>query len=77
MPPIKKLSELGLDESAVILRLENSGVLRRRLASLGMVPGADVKALFKSICGDPTAYLVQSSVIAIRKKDADSIIVIN
>lgn len=75
MSSAKKLSELKLNESAVVKSLETAGALRRRFMDMGIIPGARIKALFRSLCGDPTAYLIQGTVIAIRNSDAAGIII--
>lgn len=39
---------------------------RKRISDLGMISGTIIKVLQKSPLGDPTAYLVRGSVIALR-----------
>lgn len=75
MSSVKKLSQLKENDSAVILRVDCGSTMRSRLTALGLFPGAAVKSLFRSISGDPTAYLVQNSLIALRKNDAENIII--
>lgn len=41
---------------------------KERILDLGMIPGTDVKVLQKSPMGDPTAYLIRGSVIALRSE---------
>lgn len=50
------------------LRLD--GVMRRRLLDLGFVPGAIVEVLRKSPLGDPIAFRVSSTSIALRKEES-------
>lgn len=50
------------------LRLE--GIMRRRLLDLGFVPGAIVEVLRKSPLGDPIAFRVSSTSIALRKEES-------
>ena len=64
------LNNLSIGTEAKIETLECTGSLRRRLLDLGLVP---IKPLFKSASGDPTAYEVRSSVIALREKDSANI----
>ena len=47
-----------------------SGVMRRRLLDLGLVPGACVRCLYAAPSGNPRAYLVRGTVIALRNQDA-------
>ena len=41
---------------------------KERILVLGMIPGTNVKVLQKSPMGDPTAYLIRGSVIALRSE---------
>lgn len=56
---------------ALMCRAEN----RRLFLDLGMIKGTKIVPLFKSPAGDPTAYLVRSAVIAVRREDAEGILV--
>ncbi len=67
------LSELPLNSSAVITKLYTNNALRLRLQELGFFEGAKVKCLLKSPLGEPTAYKICDSIIALRKPEADSI----
>lgn len=46
---------------------------RRRLLDLGLTPGSRVACLFSAPSGDPRAYMVRGSVIALRREDADRV----
>lgn len=48
---------------------------RDRLMELGFTKDAEVMALHKSPAGDPTAYYIKGSVMALRKEDADNILI--
>lgn len=41
---------------------------KERILDLGMISGTNVKVLQKSPMGDPTAYLIRGSVIALRSE---------
>ena len=69
------LSSLALDKMARISELLSTGRTRRRLMDLGFIPGTCVVALFRGPKGDPTAYCVRGAVIALRKEDADQIMI--
>jgi ferrous iron transport protein A len=49
------------------------GVMRRRLLDLGFVPGAVVEVLRKSPLGDPIAFRVSQTTIALRKEESSKI----
>ncbi|TES57694.1 ferrous iron transport protein A [Halalkalibacterium halodurans] len=56
-----------------ITHLEIDGVMRRRLLDLGFVPGAIVEVLRKSPLGDPIAFRVSQTSIALRKEESSKI----
>ena len=64
------LDKLDIDKCAVIINLSCTGDLRRRLLDLGLVYGTNIKAIFKSPMGNPIAYEVRGSTIALRKEDS-------
>ncbi|HHY91525.1 MAG TPA: ferrous iron transport protein A [Clostridiales bacterium] len=69
------LSDLPVGINARVLHLKATGLSRRRLLDLGLVPGTQVKILRKSPLGDPTAYEIRGASVALRKKDASNILV--
>ncbi len=73
--PFETLTSLKLGEKARVLRLSRTcrGLERRRLMDLGILPGTSIEAEMRSASGDPTAYRVRSSLIALRKEQADQI----
>lgn len=68
-----KLFEANIGESVRIIDLKIYGVMRRRLLDLGFVPGAIVKILRKSPLGDPIAFRVCQTTIALRKEESMNI----
>ena len=64
------LDKLDIDECAIIINLNCKGDLRRRLLDLGLVHGTNIKAIFKSPIGNPIAYEIRGTTIALRKEDA-------
>jgi ferrous iron transport protein A len=69
----KKLSELQRGEKARIVSVNLNGLTRRRLFDLGFIPGTIVSVVFTSPLGDPVAYLVRDTLIALRKDESDKI----
>lgn len=67
------LTSLPIDTSATVINLNCTGIIRRRLLDLGIVKGTTITPILKSPSGDPTAFLVRGSTIALRKEDADLI----
>lgn len=78
-PPDMKLYRplhlLPLGKKATISQLKLTGDMRRRLLDLGFIPGTKVQCLYRSPLGDPTAYFIRGTVIALRREDAGQIIV--
>lgn len=64
------LDKLNIDETATILALNCKGDLRRRLLDLGLVNGTNIQAVFASPIGNPIAYEVRGTTIALRKEDS-------
>lgn len=70
-----RLSDLRSGETGVVLRLEVDGDQRRRLMDLGLIPGTEVTAELVSPLGDPVAYRVRGSLIALRRDQARLIVI--
>lgn len=71
----KPLSMLENGESAVIESARNEPVMKRRLYDLGFAPGTPVECVATAAFGDPKAYLIKNTVIALRCEDSDKICV--
>jgi len=56
-----------------ITSLNLEGVMRRRLLDLGFVKGALVEVVRKSPLGDPIAFRVSQTTIALRKEESSQI----
>ncbi|RFU62701.1 FeoA family protein [Bacillus sp. V59.32b] len=56
-----------------IISLNLGGVMRRRLLDLGFVPGAIIEVVRKSPLGDPIAFRVSQTTIALRKEESSKI----
>ena len=57
----------------VIQEVQGSGLSRRRILDLGMVPGTLVEVMRRSPLGDPVAYQVRGTIIALRQDEASQI----
>lgn len=67
------LNELPIDSTSRIKKLNCDGNIRRRLLDLGIIANTPIKAVLKSPSGDPTAYEIRGTLIAIRKEDSNFI----
>jgi DtxR family Mn-dependent transcriptional regulator len=74
---IERLSALEPGQNAVVHRLDDAlqGLTRRRLLDLGLTPGAEVTAEYASFLGDPMAFRVRGSLIALRREQAGQVLV--
>ncbi len=74
---ITRLSSLLLGETAKIIGLskECRGENRRRLLDLGFVKGASIAIDLLNPLGDPKAYLIKGTSIALRKNQASKILI--
>ncbi len=67
------LSEAVKGSILRIRGIEVQGVLRRRLLDLGFVVGNTVEVLRRSPLGDPTAFRVSNTTIALRRDESSLI----
>ena len=70
MQTVFPLSALCSGQSGVIDSIHMMGAMFERLCDLGFTKGSVVTCLFPAILGDPCAYRIRGSVIALRKSDA-------
>lgn len=66
----RSLNALTRGEYAYIDQVDGENDLARRLADLGFVPGTRVACELVSPAGDPVAYRVRGTLIALRRRDA-------
>lgn len=69
----RTLDTLAPRQRAVVTALTCQGLERRRLMDLGIVPGTAIQVELVSPLGDPVAYLVRGSLIALRREQARQI----
>jgi len=71
----KKLSELKTGEKAIIIQVQGSGALRRRLLDMGLVRGTEIEMVRKSPLGDPLEFLVKGYNLSLRKMECENVYV--
>lgn len=64
------LDLLEAGKSAVVIKINNVDTERRRLLDFGILPGTKIENLMPSPLGDPIAYRVRNSTIALRRAQA-------
>ena len=67
------LCDLPMNKKGIVEDLKCKGSLKRRLLDLGIVKGTVITPFFRSPSGDPTAFEIRGSLIALRKEDSASI----
>ncbi|SFA58499.1 ferrous iron transport protein A [Anoxybacillus pushchinoensis] len=67
------LSNCSPGQKFKIVQLELIGTMRYRLLDLGFVPGAVISVQQKSPLGDPTAFRVNNTMIALREEESSKI----
>lgn len=67
------LLSLPTGAAATIRQIHAQGSMRRRLLDLGLTLQATAVHLFDAPSGDPRAYLIRSTVIALRNADAATV----
>ena len=66
----RTLASIAPGETCRIESVDATGHIRRRLFDLGFAPGAIVGCIGKSPLGDPRAYAVRGTTVAVRGADA-------
>lgn len=70
---VENLSQLPLNKNGRIDKIECDEGIKRRLLDMGLVKGTNIVPILVSPSGDPRAFLVRGTIIAIRKEDAKHI----
>ena len=72
-----RLSTLPVAQAAEIVSLSPTcqGLTRRRLLDLGFTPGTRVEPVLQTFAGDPRAYRVRGTTIALRRDQSSAVIV--
>lgn len=69
------LDMLKTGDFARVIRVECNGELNNRIYALGITENSVINKVFKAPFGDPVAYSVKNTLIALRNKDCKNIIV--
>jgi len=69
------MGELAVGSRAQVVELTGSGKLQRRMLSMGFVPGAEVTVIREAPLGDPLQYRVKQANIALRRDEANTLLV--
>jgi Fe2+ transport system protein FeoA/Mn-dependent DtxR family transcriptional regulator len=69
------MGELPVGSQARVVEIAGSGKHQRRMLDMGFVPGAEVATIRKAPLGDPIEYRIKGTAVALRSRDADTILV--
>jgi DtxR family Mn-dependent transcriptional regulator len=74
---VKRLSDLPAGANAEVVALDPAlrGFVRRRLLDLGFTPGARIRRDLSTFTGDPRAYRLRGTTIALRRDQSDRVLV--
>ena len=72
---MKTAANLKFGEKAVINDIDTSNPSHQRIIEVGFTPGQEIELVSITTFNDPIAFSVRGTLIAIRKKEADCIIV--
>lgn len=74
---VVRLSELAHEQEAEVVALAATcqGLTRRRLLDLGFTPGTRLRPVLDTFAGDPRAYRVRGTTIALRRDQSSVVIV--
>lgn len=75
MSNITTLDLLRVGDMGKVKGLTADENVKRRFLDLGLINGTKVEALQKSPAGDPVAYYIRGTVIALRLQEAAKIII--
>lgn len=72
---MKDLSELKINEIAIIKEINTSEDVKKSLLNIGLSPGEDIECVLFNSTKEPVAYRVKQSLIVLRKEDIKKIMV--
>ena len=70
------LTEVDIEKKVKVVSLYAHGLLRRRMLDLGIIPGTIIEVKRKSPLGDPIAYKIRDTIIALRSEETNLIEVV-
>lgn len=70
---IVRMASMQPGERGRIAGLHVAGDIGQRLKDMGFVKGAGIECVYDSPFGDPSAYFVRGTLVAVRKEDAEGI----
>lgn len=72
---MRKLNDLKLNESSIILKVEADKSIKKRLLDIGFVKGEKITLILKNIGDNMRAYKIKGTIVAVRLIDTKNIII--
>ena len=69
------LNKLPLNHTGTVTNIYCDSSIKNRFLDLGLIPGTNITPVFISPLKDPIAYEFRGNIIAIRKDEAEHIII--
>ena len=69
------LRDIKIGESAMVVKLEGEGAIRRRIMDMGITKGTQIFVKRVAPLGDPIELTVRGYQLSLRKEDAKKILV--
>ena len=70
---VKTLRDVGIGETATVVRLHGEGAVKRRIMDMGLTRHTTVRVRKVAPLGDPIEVTVRNYELSIRKADAEMI----
>lgn len=76
-PGALRLADLSTGQAGNVIGLDDAcqGYSRRRLMDLGFTAGATIRAALSTFAGDPRAYEIRGTLVALRREQASQVLV--
>lgn len=72
---INTMADLKIGKSGIVDEINLKNHLKSKLMDMGLVKGTKIKCVLESPGGEISAYLIRGAVIAIRREDAENVLV--
>lgn|GEM_PF-649014 len=70
-----RLSELKSGEEGIVIKIDETGSVRRRIMDMGIVRGSKVKVICRAPLGDPMELEIRDYKLTLRRKEAEKIFI--
>lgn len=70
------MNHLKTGETGIVVRMNITGAMRRRLQDIGLIEGTKIRCEKISPLGDPSAFRIRGALIALRDENSSQIEVI-